>query len=140
MRNKVHPKCVVCGFGNESGLHLEFDTADNGSVTATFQCDEAFEGYPGRLHGGVISLILDGAMCNCLFARGRATVTAEMTTRFRYPVVTGQLASVSARITRNSHHLYLLEAEIIQDGKVKATAKGKYYDQPKLAHAVERIS
>ena len=69
-----------------------------------------------------------------MFACGQATVTVEMTTRFRHPVVTGQEATVSARITRSSHPLYLLEAEIIQDGKVKATAKGKYYDQPKLVN------
>jgi len=111
---------------------LEFDIADDGSVTAAFQCDEAFEGYPGMLHGGVISSILDGAMGNCMFACGQATVTVEMTTRFRHPVATGQDATVSARITRFSHPMYFLEAEIVQDGKLKATAKGKYYDQPKL--------
>jgi uncharacterized protein (TIGR00369 family) len=130
--NLVHPKCVVCGFGNGNGLHLEFDIAGDGGVIATFQCDDAFEGYPGILHGGVISSILDGAMGNCMFASGQATVTVEMTTRFRHPVAIGQEATVSARMTRNLHPLYLLEAEIIQDGKVKATAKGKYYDQPKL--------
>ena len=84
------------------------------------------------MHGGVMSSILDGAMGNCMFARGQAAVTAGMTTRFRHPVVTGREATVSARITRVSHPLYLLEAKIIQDGKVKATANGKYYDQPKL--------
>ena len=131
--NLVHPKCVVCGFGNGNGLHLEFEITDKGSVTATFRCDDAFEGYPGMLHGGVISSILDGAMGNCMFARGQATVTIEMTIRFRHPVAIKQEATVSARVTRDSHPLYLLEAEIIQDGKVKATAKGKYYDQPKLA-------
>ena len=130
--NQVHPKCVVCGSANGNGLHLEFYTANDGSVIATFQCDETFEGYAGILHGGVISSVLDGAMGNCMFARGQATVTVEMTTRFRHPVVTGQEATVSARITRDRHPLYLLEAEIIQDGQVKATAKGKYYDQPKL--------
>jgi len=133
IRDLVHSKCVVCGFGN--GLHLEFDAANDGGVTAIFQCDEAFEGYPGMLHGGVISSILDGAMGNCMFACGRATVTVEMTTRFRHPVMTGREAAVSARITRVSHPLYLLEAEIIQDGETKATANGKYYDQPKLINS-----
>ena len=132
IRNRVHPKCVVCSFVNGNGLHLEFDVADEGSVTATFQCDEVFEGYPGILHGGVIASILDGAMGNCMFARGLATVTVEMTTRFRHPVAIGMEAVVSARIVRTSHPLYLLEAEIIQDGEIKATAKGKFYDQPKL--------
>jgi len=136
----VHPKCVVCGSENLSGLGLQFESNDDGSVKAVFQCDESFEGYPGILHGGVISSVLDGAMGNCMFAHGLATFTVEMTTRFRHPVLTGQKATVSARITRSSHPLYLLEAEVIQDGKIKATAKGKYYDQPKLAHIVEQFS
>ena len=132
VRKQVHPSCIACGFANENGLHLTFETTKDGSVTGVFHCDEAFEGYPGILHGGIISLILDSAMGNCMFARGLATVTIEMTMRFRHPVVIGQEATVSARITRVSHPLYILEAEISQNGKVKATAKGKYYDQPKL--------
>jgi acyl-CoA thioesterase FadM len=59
-------------------------------------------------------------------------VTVEMTTKFRHPVVTGQHALVSARIIQHSHPLYLLEAEIVQDGIVKAVAKGKYYHQEEL--------
>jgi uncharacterized protein (TIGR00369 family) len=129
---RVHSKCIACGFENGNGLHLKFETAFDKSVTATFLCDEAFEGYPGMLHGGIISLILDSAMGNCMFAKGLATVTVEMTMRFKNPVTIGQEAIVSARIARSSHPLYLLEASIVQNGKVKATAKGKYYDQPKL--------
>jgi len=134
-RDCAHPKCVVCSSDNSGGLHLKFDVDGDGSVWSTFQCDENFEGYPGIMHGGVISSILDGAMGNCMFARGQATVTVEMTTRFRHPVVIGKKATVSAKITRVSHPLYLLEAEIIQDGKVKATAKGKYYDRPELINS-----
>ena len=137
IHNLVHSRCVACGYTNENGLHLRFDTADDGSVKSTFRCDENFAGYCGMLHGGIISLILDSAMGNCMFARGLATVTVEMTTKFRHPVVTGQEAAVSAKITRFSHPLYLLEAEIIQEGKVKATAMGKYYDQPKLTDSDE---
>ena len=140
IRNRVHPKCIVCSSENAKGLHLHFDIADNGDVNAVFQCNEAFEGYFGILHGGVISSILDGAMCNCMFARGQAAVTVEMITRFRHPVVTGKEATVSARIIRTSHLLYLLEAEIIQDGKIKVTAKGKFYDQPELINVLELFS
>lgn len=135
--NRVHPKCVVCSSANEKGLHLKFDVSDEGSVKADFQCNKAFEGYPGILHGGVISTILDGAMGHCMFARGQAAVTVEMTTRFRCPVITGHDATVLARITRSSHPLYLLEAQIIQDGEIKATAKSKFYDQPELIKSID---
>jgi len=140
IRNRVHPKCVVCSSANTKGLHLHFDVADDGSVKADFQCDEAFEGYPGVLHGGVISSILDGAMGNCIFACGQAAVTIEMTTRFRHPVTTYSQATVSAKIIRISHPLYLLEAEIAQDGEIKATAKGKFYNRPDLVDVLGPFS
>ena len=77
--SKVHPECVVCSIANAKGLHLKFDVLDDGSVKADFQCNKAFEGYPGILHGGVISMILDGAMGHCIFALGQTAVTVEMT-------------------------------------------------------------
>lgn len=138
--NRIHNKCVVCGSSNPRGLQLKFEIADDGSVGAKFRCDNSFEGYPGSLHGGVIMSVFDGAMGHCLFARGQTAVTVEMTTRFRFPVLTGQEAAVSAHITRSAHPLYLLNAEIIQDGIVKATAQGKFYDQPKLADETETLN
>ena len=92
------------------------------------------------MHGGVISTVLDGAMGHCMFARGQTAVTVEITTRFRHPVVTCKQATVSARITRISHPLYLLEAKIVQDGEIKATAKGKFYDQPDLFDVLRPFS
>ncbi len=130
--NQVHPGCIACGMTNAHGLHLRFETENDGSVKASFQCHETLEGYPGILHGGIISMILDSAMGNCMFSRGQATVTVEMNTKFRHPVLTGRLATVSAKVTRVSHPLYLLEAQIIQEGEIKAIGKGKFYDQPKL--------
>lgn len=111
---------------------MDFDIAEDHSVSAEFNCSETFEGYPGMMHGGVISTILDGAMGHCMFALGLTTVTIEMTVKFRLPIETGIPATVRARITRLSHPVYFLESEIIQDGRMKATTKAKYYDQPHL--------
>ncbi len=129
---RVHPNCVVCSLANTRGLQLDFVSGDNGSVTATFNCNEALEGYQGVMHGGIVSSILDGAMSHCMFARGKTAVTAEMSTRFRHPILIRQMATVSARIERSSHPLYLMEAKIVQAGQVKATATGKFLDRPEL--------
>jgi len=55
-----------------------------------------------------------------------------MVTRFRHLVVIPQKATVSARIERSSHPLYILEAQIVQAGQVKTIATGKFLDQPQL--------
>ena len=140
IRNQVHPQCIACSLTNRNGLHLKFDVADDKSVKADFQYNKVFEGYPGILHGGIISSILDSAMCNCMFARGKTAVTAEMTIKFWHPVATCRKATVTARIIHFSHSLYLLEAEIIQNGEVKVTTKGKFYNQPDLVDVVDASS
>lgn len=124
-----HPHCVVCGRENDCGLDLRFRVQPGGDVEAEFHCPERFQGYDRMLHGGVTSSLLDGAMTNCLFARGLVAVTAEMTVRFRHPIATSEPLQVRATITRSQSPLHVAEAEIIQRGQVKARATGKFMEK-----------
>jgi len=138
-RRAVHPHCAVCDLANPKGLNIEYVLSKDGKeVKASFWCDKNYEGYPGVMHGGMITAIFDGAMGNCLFACGKTAVTVEMTTRFKHPVAIQQYATVSARIKRFSNPLYLLEAQMSQDGIVKAIAKGKFYDRPDLVDVLNQ--
>ncbi len=127
-RREAHPRCVVCGRPDPPGLGLDFRVRPDGSVIGRFDCPDDFEGYGGMLHGGVISAVADGAMTNCLFAHGVAAVTAELNVRFRHPVQLGSPLTVTARIARRAEPLYLLEAELAQDGEVKARATAKFME------------
>jgi acyl-coenzyme A thioesterase PaaI-like protein len=64
--------CSVCGIdtpigfdgapsarGGAIGLHLKFYTDDEGRCIARFQPRPQHQGYPGHLHGGIISTLLD---------------------------------------------------------------------------------
>jgi uncharacterized protein (TIGR00369 family) len=124
----AHPGCVVCSGSNARGLRLRYARAEGDGVEAEMDCDRSLEGYGGRLHGGVIAAALDGAMTHCLFALGRTAVTAELNVRFRHPVATGRPATVRARLVRDLGPLYLLEAELVQDGIVKAAASAKFLE------------
>jgi uncharacterized protein (TIGR00369 family) len=129
----LHRHCVVCGSSNDRGLHLEFVREDDGSVTAVFDCDNHYQGYPNVLHGGVVSSLLDGAMTNCLFAHGRSGLTAELNVRFRHPVATDTPLVVRAWIEESYRHLHRLNAECSQNGTIMATASGKFMEPPKLS-------
>lgn len=129
LRTDNHPGCVVCCPSNGHGLGLEFRIAYDGAVEASFACNKVFQGYPATLHGGVISAVLDGAMTNCLFAHGHASMTAELTVRFRHPVATDNPATVRAWIMSSIGPVHELAAELIQDGMVKATAKAKFLEK-----------
>ncbi len=128
IRNRVHPRCVVCSPANPMGLAQEFVLQPDGSVESTFAGSEMFEGYPGLLHGGVIATLLDGAMTNCLFAQGMQALTAELTVRYREPVAVDGGMTICARLTESRGPLHLLRAELRQDGQVKATALGKFVE------------
>lgn len=129
-RGRAHPRCVVCSRANGQGLGTRFCVRDDGSVSAEFDGLRVFEGYPDTLHGGVIASMLDAAMTNCLFAHGIVAVTAELAVRFRHPIETACGAGVCARIVRACPPLYVLEARLTQNGKLKATATGKFMEKP----------
>jgi len=132
IRKRLHPNCVVCSRSNTRGLQLEFDLCEDGSVAANFELDETLEGYPGIPHGGVISSVFDGVMGNCLFAQGCTPVTAVLNIRFRHPIAMHKNATASARIVSSSNSVYVLQAEITQNGQIKATAEGKFVNHPNL--------
>jgi len=133
IQEQAHSNCIVCGSTNDRCLGLDFIQLEDGSVQAFFDCEKVYAGYQNLMHGGVIALLLDGAMTNCMFAHGCLAVTAELNVRFRHPVLTGRKAIVRAWIDQSSPPLYVLKAELIQDEQVKATTTGKFMDQPNLA-------
>lgn len=129
VRTQAHPYCVVCSQSNPLGLGLEFTVHDDGSVSASLNGHFALEGFQGCLHGGMIASLLDGAMTNCLFAHGHVAMTAELKVRYRKPVFTGQEMLIRAWITRSQPPLHLLEADLKQEGCIKATASAKFMER-----------
>jgi len=125
-----HPVCIACRDRADGGLGLKFETRADGSVCAVFACDTRFQGYPDRLHGGVVAMLLDAAMTHCLFARAVHGVAARLAIRYHHPVDLGIPASVVARPLRTVRHLYVLEAELHQEGLVRATAEASFFRYP----------
>ncbi len=82
--------CFICGDRNQAGVKAKFFVLDNGSVISEMVADERFQGYRDVLHGGIISAMLDEVMIKAVLAKGIFAVTAEMTIRFKRPVMTGQ--------------------------------------------------
>jgi acyl-coenzyme A thioesterase PaaI-like protein len=132
--DSVHQNCFVCSKSNPCGLHLDFYYDRNSDcVFSEFKLDGWSQGYNGIPHGGIISAIFDGAMGNCLFAQDVTAVTAELKIRFKQTLELEKHAIVRAWIKNNSNTLYVLEAEIVQDGQIKACASGKFVSKPDLA-------
>jgi uncharacterized protein (TIGR00369 family) len=126
VRSRLHPTCVACSPSHPDGYRLRFAEQADGSVEGEIACSADLEGYPGLVQGGIISLLFDSAMANCLFARGLRALTAELNVHFVRPVVIGGRARVVARVVRDMHPLYLVEAELAQGGSIRARATAKF--------------
>lgn len=131
--------CFICGVENVAGVRVRFyDTTDSEGrpeVLARFTGTSQHQGYPERMHGGVITGILDetiGRAINAGAAEGEPTVwgvAAELSVRFAKPVplgveltARGRILSVRRRLFEGTGELYL------PDGTAAVTAKGMYVE------------
>jgi acyl-coenzyme A thioesterase PaaI-like protein len=128
-RKEAHPDCIGCSPDNAYGLGLKFILRDDGGVQAEFSCDRIYQGYPGYLHGGISSLLLDSAMANCLFAHQKVGVTARLIVRFLLPVAIDKPAVVKAWVREYEPPLYVLEAALEQNGRALVKASAKFIDR-----------
>jgi uncharacterized protein (TIGR00369 family) len=89
--------CFVCGVKNPIGLHLSFSLHD-GKVTTEFVPKKIHQGYRDIVHGGIISALLDETMVKTALLQGMPAVTAEISIRFKNPLVSGEKVLVEASI------------------------------------------
>ena len=91
--------CFVCGKKNTAGLGLEFgQNAASGETEARVAFPVQFQGWRSTVHGGLLATVLDEAMIKAAAAAGNKCVTAEITVKYRKPVLTGEPCLVAARI------------------------------------------
>jgi len=126
--------CLVCGLKNPFGLHTSFYELDNGELLAIFRPKEEHQSYPGRLHGGIISTILDETIGRAIMNKSDGDiwgVTVELQVRFRKPVPLDQELRVVGRIIRDSSRFFEGTGELLlADGSVAAEGNGKYLKAP----------
>ncbi len=126
--------CFVCGIDNPIGLHLAFYTDDEGRCIARFRPKPEHQGYPGHLHGGIISTLLDETMGRVLTHEGVFALTGRLEIKFRKPVPMDQDLSVVGELTRGRSRAYEAKGEIqLPDGTVLVEGSGTYIRIPEEA-------
>ena len=126
--------CFVCGLKNDFGIHAHFYVTESQELIALFTPKEEHQSYPGRLHGGIASAILDETIGRAILNKYETEVwgvTIEFNMRFKKPVPLDQQLKVIGRITNENSRMFEGTGEIIlQNGDVAVTAKGKYLKVP----------
>jgi uncharacterized protein (TIGR00369 family) len=129
----VSRMCMVCGVENHAGFQARFFELDGGDLAGVFQPRPEHQSYPGRLHGGLASALLDETIGRAINVAETQTwgVTVEFTAKFRRPVPLDREVRAVGRITKNSSRLFEGTGEIVlEDGTVAVEAFGKYLKMP----------
>lgn len=108
-RPQLQSACIVCGPDHPHGLRIGFELVSDGSVSAQWTPGEAWQGFRGIIHGGIVSAVLDEAMAKAVAAVGPA-LTGELRVRFRHPVSPGEDLRIRAWIVERTRRVIKAEA------------------------------
>lgn len=126
--------CFVCGLKNKFGLHAHFYITEQKELVALFTPSEEHQSYPGRMHGGIASAILDETIGRAIlnfYEEEVWGVTIDLNVKFKKPIPLNEELKVVGRITKESSRIFEGSGEIIlQNGDVAVTAEGKYLKVP----------
>ncbi len=131
--------CFVCGLKNVAGLQASFYETEDGSLVGLFTPRAEHQSYPGRLHGGLASTILDEVIGRAIMIGSGSEVwgvTLELTVEYKKPIPLGVELKVIGRITEENSRFFSGSGEIIlPDGAVAVLARGRY-----MKAAIEKIA
>jgi len=122
--------CFVCGLKNDSGLQASFYETENNELVALFVPTLEHQSYPGRMHGGIASTILDETIGRTILV-GRNDdfwgVTIELQVKYKKPIPLDTEIKVIARLTEEGKRFFKGSGEIVlPNGDVAVTAQGRY--------------
>jgi acyl-coenzyme A thioesterase PaaI-like protein len=132
-----YPRCPVCGDPavNPGALGVRWLWDDKaGRVVGRFTPGQDHTGYAGRMHGGLVSALLDEAMAwACAVERRTYCVTGELKVRFKGTATLGDELTVTARVVGGAWGPYLkAESELrSSSGELHASATSTFAALPR---------
>ena len=92
-------ECFVSGPWNPMGIAVEV-TREGDEAVASVELGPAFEGAPGRSHGGIVAAIFDDVLGYLLTLRHTPGFTGELTVRYLAATPIEQPLQFRARVVR----------------------------------------
>jgi len=119
--------CFLCGISNPIGLGIRFYEEGTDRVIARYRPREEHQGYPGVLHGGIASALLDETIGRTLVPHDLWAMTVELAVRFHKPIPVGEAVTVVGELVRLRSRTMEGRGEIrLSDGSLAASAEAKY--------------
>jgi acyl-coenzyme A thioesterase PaaI-like protein len=116
---------AVAGRANPTSVDLEVQF-EGDEVLAEVVLRRAFEGAPGRAHGGIVAAVFDDVTGFVIGKIGQPAFTGELTVRFEAPVPVDEPIVVRARLDGRERRKLFISAEATAAGTVVARCKAVY--------------
>ncbi len=126
--------CIICGMDNELGVKAPFYEMEDGSVYTIFRFRPEHQSYPGRVHGGMITAMLDELAGRVFWIKepDMYAVTTSLEVRFRRPVPYDVDLKGVGVITKNTSRAFEAVGSIYDmNGELLASATMKYMKMTK---------
>lgn len=123
--------CFVCGMENPIGLRAFFYEDADGRVILKYTPREEHQGYPGFVHGGIISALMDEAIGRVVTSLDIWAVTAKLELKFRKPVPVGEEFTIVGELLRLRPRSFEARGELrLADGILAVEGYGLYVRLP----------
>jgi len=116
---------AVGGLSNPTSLELEV-RYDRDDVVADVVLRRAFEGAPGRAHGGIVAAAFDDVTGFVIGRLQEPAFTGELTVRYIAPVPVDQPLEIRARLDGRERRKLFISAEARAGESVVATCHAIY--------------
>ena len=119
--------CFACGRDNPIGLHLDFKFEDDKYIAKKIIPNE-YQSYPGVVHGGIVTTLLDEAMANYIIDKYHEPqpLTGRLSIRYKNPTPIGEELIITAWQEEQRRNIYTMKSTIsMADGTITAEATAK---------------
>jgi acyl-coenzyme A thioesterase PaaI-like protein len=125
---------AVGGASNPTSVDVEVAFEADG-VVARVVLRQAFEGAPGRAHGGIVAAAFDDVTGFVIGQLREPAVTGELTVRYLSPVPVNEPLEMRARLESRERRKLFITAEALHGEQVLATCRAIYItvDQARFA-------
>ena len=115
-----YPNCFGCGHENPIGLRLDLRLVGD-RLQASFTPQEVHQGWPGTVHGGIITALLYEIMENLMYRQGMITMMRGMEAQLRSPATIGKELLVESWLGERSGREISVRSELKdEDGRLIA--------------------
>ena len=119
------PDCIVTGLANPMGMAARvFRDGDEGVLRTTLGA--AFEGAPGRAHGGAVAALFDEVMGFVLSIHRTPAYTGRLEITYRAPAPLGVELEFRARLRSRLDRKLAMDAQARHGNRLIAEAEGVF--------------